>query len=96
MGQFGAIRPVMIYFQTRRHQTAENNVSLLPVSACASLILHNKSTKAETETKGSVLKHLYTSAGRGAAPARRAHGGPSGAPVIGQRRAEPPRGHRQW
>lgn len=58
LGQFGAIRPVMIYFQTRQHQTAHNNEGLAAVSACASLILHNKSTKAETETKGFIPKHL--------------------------------------
>lgn len=58
LGQFGAIRPVMIYFQTRKHQTVENNEGLASVSACASLILHNKRTKAETETKGFIPKHL--------------------------------------
>lgn len=57
-GQFGAIRPVMIYFQTDQHQTQDNNEALAAVSACASLILHNKSTKAETETKGFIPKHL--------------------------------------
>lgn len=54
----GAIRPVMIYFQIRKHQSAENNEGLAAVSACVSLILHNKSTKAETETKGFIPKHL--------------------------------------
>lgn len=48
----------MIYFQTRQHQTEHNNGGLAAVSACASLILHNKSTKAETETKGFIPKHL--------------------------------------
>lgn len=50
----------MIYFQTRRHQTAEHNEGLAVVSACrpTSLILHNKSTKAETETKGFTPKYI--------------------------------------
>lgn len=48
----------MIYFQTGQHQTQDNNEALAAVSACASLILHNKSTKAETETKGFIPKHL--------------------------------------
>lgn len=84
----------MIYFQTRQHQTAHNNEGLTAVSACASLILHNKSTKAATETKGFILNTFNTSPGLGAAPGRRAHLGPSGAPVIGaeelKKREQPP------
>lgn len=48
----------MIYFQTCKDQTTGNNEGLAAVSACASLILHNKSTKAESETKGFTPKHL--------------------------------------
>lgn len=44
----------MIYFQTQKHQTLENNEGL---AAVFSLILHNKSTKAETENKGFTPKH---------------------------------------
>lgn len=94
LGQFEAIRPIMIYFQTRQHQTAHNNEGLTAVSACASLILHNKSTKAATETKGFILNTFNTSPGLGAAPGRRAQFAPSGAPVIGpeelKKREQPP------